>query len=189
LRTPLFATVTTVFGGLNRLLAGALVAGAALTVVLAGPSSALACNGGTSAVNVYKECLPSGGGGKPSKRHHHSARTSRAPTSKPSGNPYGEPSVGSSPTKSTSKPATHSSATVKAIRHAPDKDRRALAYVESTGPVHLSRSTSVSATAPSAVGSAFDLGSGPTALLIALAGAAVLLLAVNGVRGFRHRHR
>ena len=47
-------------GGLNRALVAALVAGA----VLAGPSAALACNGGPSAVNVYKECLPTGGGGK-----------------------------------------------------------------------------------------------------------------------------
>src|SRR5581483_4351288 len=50
------ATVTAMFGGLNRLLAAALVAGAASAAVLAGPPAALACNSGVSAVNVYKEC-------------------------------------------------------------------------------------------------------------------------------------
>jgi hypothetical protein len=44
-----------------------------------------------------------------------------------------------------------------------------------------------SAGQPSSVGSAFDLGSGPTVLLIALAGAAVLLLGATGVRSVRQR--
>jgi hypothetical protein len=50
-------------------------------------------------------------------------------------------------------------------------------------------SSSSAAGAPSALGSAFDLGSGPTALLAALAGTAVLLLAASGLRVWRHRHR
>src|SRR6476646_6813823 len=55
------ATVTAMFGGLNRLLAAAIVAGAVLVL----PPAALAdCGGNASAVNVYKECLSSGGGGK-----------------------------------------------------------------------------------------------------------------------------
>ena len=59
---PRAATVTTVFGGLNRFLAAGLVAGACLVA----PSAALAgCGGGPSAQNVYKECVPTGGGGKP----------------------------------------------------------------------------------------------------------------------------
>jgi hypothetical protein len=45
------------------------------------------------------------------------------------------------------------------------------------------------ATAPSAIGSAFDLGSGPTALLVVLAATAFLLLAGTTVRGVRQRRR
>ena len=45
------------------------------------------------------------------------------------------------------------------------------------------------ATEPTAVSSAFDLGSGPTALLIILAGTAVLLLGGSGMRVWRQRHR
>jgi hypothetical protein len=44
------------------------------------------------------------------------------------------------------------------------------------------------ATSPSAIGSAFDLGSGPTALLLILGGTAVLLLGGTGLRFWRNRH-
>ncbi|HEX4520214.1 MAG TPA: hypothetical protein VH063_11600 [Gaiellaceae bacterium] len=64
------------------------------------------------------------------------------------------------------------------------------ALVQGSSPTGLQRSSaSESGTNPSAVGSAFDLGSGPTALLIALAGTAVLLLGATGVRGWRRSHR
>ena len=175
---PRLATVTAVFGGLNRLLGATVVAGAACTVMLAGPSPALACSGGVSAVNVYKECLPSGGGGGGSKS---------------SGGGSGHTSSGPSGGSEASTP-TVSRRAAKAIRHA-GKDSRALAYVESTGPSRLLHASPSSdsgpnaAATPTAVGSAFDLGSGPTALLIALAGTAILLLGLSGVRGFRHRHR
>jgi hypothetical protein len=43
--------------------------------------------------------------------------------------------------------------------------------------------------APSALGSAFDLGSGPTALLIVLAGTAFLLLGGSGLHFWRRSHR
>jgi hypothetical protein len=45
------------------------------------------------------------------------------------------------------------------------------------------------ATSPTALGSAFDLGSGPTALIIVLAGMAVLLLTGSGMRIWRRSHR
>jgi uncharacterized iron-regulated membrane protein len=71
------------------------------------------------------------------------------------------------------------------------KDSRALANVAKTGPTNrlLDNSTPSASegTAPSAVGSAFDLGSGPTALLLVLAGTAVVLLGGSGLRLWRHR--
>lgn len=144
----------------------ALVAGAALSAVLAGPSSALAsCGGGTSAVNVYKECVPSGGGGKPTG---------------------GEPASGANGLGSTAV----SGLTAHALSHA-GKDRQLLANLVAGYGLrrHLQSSQPGTGTEPSAVGSAFDLGSGPTALLIALAGTAALLLGGSGVRVWRHRHR
>jgi hypothetical protein len=113
-------------------------------------------------VNVYRDCLPSGGGG---------------------GNSGSGGQNGSSTTPISGR-------TAKVIEHA-GKDSRALAaLVKSSSPTGLQQSTPTeSDTNPSAVGSAFDLGSGPTALLIALAGTAVLLLGATGVRGWRRSHR
>ena len=146
------------FGGLNRLLVAALVAG----VFLVAPSAALACGGGPSAKNVYSECLPSagshGGSGGTSGRNGGAASTPL------------------------------SGKTAKAIKHAGKNSRALAAWVRRSAPTALESSSQKSAT-PSAVGSAFDLGSGPTALLLALAGTAVLLLAASGVRGWRRSHR
>jgi len=149
-----------VFGGLNRLLAAALVAGAFLVA----PSAALACGGGPSAQNVYKECLPTGGGGKPT-----------------TGGPAGKGSTG----------VPISSPAARAIKRA-GKDSRVLASLvrgygiqRRLGPDSMSGA----ATSPTALGSAFDLGSGPTALIIVLAGMAVLLLTGSGMRVWRGRHR
>jgi hypothetical protein len=144
-----------VFGGLNRLLVAALVAG----VFFVAPSAALACGGGPSAQNVYRECLPSAGG--------------HGGTGGQSGGP------GSTPI---------SSKTAKAIKQAGKNSRALSAWIRRSAPTALESSSQESAT-PSAVGSAFDLGSGPTALLLALAGTAVLLLAASGARGWRRSHR
>jgi hypothetical protein len=118
-------------------------------------------------VNVYKECLPSGGGGKPSSSptqvSHSSAKT----------------------------PAPISTKTALALKHA-GKDRRVLAALIHGYNLHRhiqSPSASSLTAAPTALGSAFDLGSGPTALLIVLAGTAVLLLTGSGMRVWRSRHR
>jgi hypothetical protein len=148
-----------VFKGLNRLLLVALVAGAALIA----PSAALACNGGPSAVNVYKECLAAGGGDKP---------TNPAP-------PSSQPGPSSTPV--TSGEGANS-------LHAGKDSRTLYALVKGAGASKtLPPSSSESATSPSALGSAFDLGSGPTALLAALAGTALLLLGANGLRFWRSR--
>jgi hypothetical protein len=163
-------------GGLNRLLAAAVVAGAATTAALAGPSAALACNSGTSAVNVYKECLQGAGGGT-------ATRPPKTSTGKEPGTK--SPSVSTAVSTPVSAPAA------KALRRA-GKDKSVLTnLVKGYGlRRHLQgTSASDSAATPSAVGSAFDLGSGPTALLIVLVGTAALILGGSGVRVWRTRHR
>ena len=144
------------FGGLNRLLVAALVAG----VFFVAPSAALACGGGPSAKNVYSECLPSAGshGGTGGHSGGHAGTTPVSPK------------------------------TAKAIKQAGKNSRALAAFLRRSAPTALESSSQESAP-PSAVGSAFDLGSGPTALLLALAGTAVLLLAASGVRGWRRSHR
>lgn len=146
------------FGGLNRLLVAALVAG----VFFVAPSAALACGGGPSAQNVYRECVPSAGGNGGSGG---------------SGGKTG----GSASTPLTGK-------TAEAIKEAGKNSRKLALWVRRSAPTALESSSQESST-PSAVGSAFDLGSGPTALLLALAATAVLLLAASGVRGWRRSHR
>jgi hypothetical protein len=157
-----------VFGGLNRLLVAALVAG----IAFAAPTAAFAsgCGGGPSAQNVYKECLPSAGGGKPSGGG-------------------GSKSTGGVHTGSNSTSTTHVSApAAKALRHA-GRDRRVLQGLINGQSPSLLTSPTVATTTPSAVGSAFDLSSGPTALLIALAATALLIFCGTGMRVWRHRHR
>jgi hypothetical protein len=158
-----------VFGGLNRLLAFAAVAGALLAL----PPAALAdCNGGVSAVNVYTECQQTGGGGKSTSGGSHTS---------------GGKQTSSGPTSSTT--VVHvSKTTAKKLKKA-GKDGRSLKnLVNSYGSApRMLQSSSASASEPTAVGSAFDLGSGPTALLIVLAGTAVLLLGVSGFRVARRR--
>ena len=156
------------FRGLNRLLVFVFLAGAVLVL----PAPALAdCSGKPSAVNVYKECLSSGGGGKATGGSHSTSGTHTS-----SG------STGSTP-------APISKQTAKALQKA-GNDRRSLSkLVKVSGGPRLLQSSSAAAAEPTAVGSAFDLGSGPTALLIVLASTAVLLLAATGYRGVRQRRR
>jgi hypothetical protein len=155
-----------VFGGLNRLLAAAVVAGAVFVL----PPAALAdCGSKPSAVNVYQECLSSGGGGKPTSSSHPTSGTSGGPAS------------------STSVPV--SKHTTRALRKAGKDGQSLLNLVKGYGASRLLQSSHSSASEPTAVGSAFDLGSGPTALLIVLAGTAVLLLGATGLRTVRHRRR
>ena len=123
-------------------------------------------------MNVYKECLPNGGGGKP---------TGSRPAT------HSEPSAG---TKGSGSSSTHpASSPVANVLKQAGSDRRALEALLGGNRRRLQASHGAApATAPSAVGSAFDLGSGPTALLIALGGTAVLLLAGSGLRLWRGRH-
>jgi hypothetical protein len=153
-----------VLGGLRRLLLAVLVAG----TVLWAPAAAFACSGGPSAENVYKECVPTGSGSKPTS------------------------SGGSGTSSSGSTQPAVSAPVAKALKHTSKQDRRRLAHLlgaYGTTRLQAPSSPTAAATEPSAIGSAFDLGSGPTALLIVLAGTAVLLLGGSGVRVWRHRHR
>lgn len=160
------------FGGLNRILSAILVAGAVTAAVLVGPAAASGCGSGTSAVSVYKECGQNGGGGK-----------------------------GSTPTKTstTSTAGTHSGTTVT-VHHVSSqtanalnkagKDKAALAaLLKTNGARRLFASKAGSTSSPNAVGSAFDLTSGPTALLVVLAGTALLLVAGSGMRVWHGRRR
>jgi hypothetical protein len=143
-------------GLLSRIVVVApLVTGA---VLWAAPAS-FACDGGTSAVEVYTECLPTGGS---------------EPTS--SGQATG---IGSSQT------VAASSRTAKALEHA-GKDRGVLsALIHNLPTLVRQKSDSQPAAAPTALSAAFDLGPGPTALLIVLAGTPLLLLGGRGLRKWR----
>jgi hypothetical protein len=155
---------------MNRLLATAIAAGT-LLVALVAPSVAIAsCNGRPSAANVYKECLAGGGGGK---------KTGKGPTTGPS-------------SSNSTQPVSHvSPQTAKALKQAGRQRRVLSALVRGYGVSRLAEPSSSpgEATAPTALGSAFDLGSGPTALLLVLAGTAVILLGGSGMRIWRTRHR
>jgi hypothetical protein len=144
-----------VFGGLNRLLVTAAVAVAILVM----PQAALAsgCDGGPSAVQVYKECPPNGGGNS---------------TSGGAGGP------GSGATSQPISPQTARAFKKAGLSLKAFGVRRVLESSPATG-----------ATEPTAIGSAFDLGSGPTTLLMILTGTAVVLLAGIGARGWRRSHR
>jgi len=147
-----------VFGGLIRLLPAVIIATAALSA----PTAAFACNGGPSAENVYKECLPTGSGNKPTQQGPGTAQ----------------------------KPLVVSPQTANALKHAGKYSRQLSHLVKTPGLSvgHLTPGSNAdSATEPSALGSAFDLGSGPLALLAALGGTALLLLGGSGLRVWRRR--
>lgn len=169
-------------GGLNRLLAAAVVAG----VALIGAPAALACSGGPSAYNVYHECLSNGGSGGGGSKHKGGGGPGGSGNSNPTAGAGGGHTGSSTPAPSSvPKPAQ------KAISHA-GKDQGTLQklYAEGgQGRFLAAHNAATAASEPTAIGSAFDLGSGPTALLIALAGTAVLLLAFTGAREVRQRRR
>jgi hypothetical protein len=127
------------------------------------PASALACGGGPSSVNVYKECIKNAGGGQ---------------------------SAGSvTPTK----PVHISTHATKALAHAGKDRRllQELATNPGYGATRdFSKSAPIGpVSAPGFLAAALDLGSGPTALLAILAGTAAALFVAAGWRGWRARQR
>jgi hypothetical protein len=128
------------------------------------PTAAFACGGSNpSAVNVYVECVQGGGGAKPSQHTSSGGPHTTTPTQ--------------APTTETARVLAHVSGPDKALLSNLASGQEQ-AEMQSTGP----------ATAPSAIGSAFDLGSGPTVLLVILAGTAAVLLGGSGLRFWRRRH-
>jgi hypothetical protein len=129
------------------------------------PTAAFACGGGNpSAVNVYVECLQGGGGAKPTN-HSSSGGT----------------------TNSTTPVTSEPSNTARVLAHA-GPDKALLSKLVGTGLATSNLKSTGPATSPSAIGSAFDLGSGPTALLLILGGTAVVLLGGSGLRFWRRRN-
>jgi hypothetical protein len=154
-----------------RGLRGLLVAAAA-GAVFAVPTAAFAGNGNgngpkctASACKVYIEQGASNGTGQQ------------------------PPTTGSG--KSQVKPVKVPKKTSRAIAHA-GKDKKALTNLVKNPGFSVPRGIEVSkgygkVSAPSALGAAFDVGSGPTALFGVLAGVAVLLLGTTGLGAWRRR--
>jgi hypothetical protein len=97
---------------------------------------------------------------------------------------------GSNPTNSTpsTTPVTGiPSSTARVLAHAGHEKALLSKLVGSSAPSNLH--SSGPATSPSAIGSAFDIGSGPTALLAILAGTAIVLLGGSGLHYWRRRHQ
>jgi hypothetical protein len=145
-------------GGLRRLLTASIVA----AVVFAGPTAALAGSGSAcSACKVYVEQQQSAGGSQPTNQS-------------------------GGPTETTQKPAPVSKKATHQLEHAKHKKvLSSLVRNPAFGPKRGLQSTGVSVAEPSPLGAAVDLGSGPAALLAALAGSVLLLLALGGFRGWR----
>jgi hypothetical protein len=143
------------------------LAGAVAVAALVGPSAALACDHSSSAVSIYVQCTPSAGG-------THSG---------------GTPSSGSStyvpppPAPVVSHKAKH------ALKHAGNakKPLTRLLNPKLGNLWNLDKADLTSS--PTTLGSAIDLGAGPTTLLALLLGTVLSLLGTSGFRAWRNRHR
>jgi hypothetical protein len=132
------------------------------------PTAAFACGGSNpSAVNVYVECVQGGGGSKPTQHASSGATTT--------------------PTTTTPATTAPSPKAARVLAHVSGPDKAVLSNLASGSEPSLKSSTP--AGTPSAIGSAFDLGSGPTALLLILAGTAIALLGGSGLRFWRRRNQ
>jgi hypothetical protein len=130
-------------------------------IALAAPGGAFACGGGPSAQNVYTECVTNAGGDKPT-------------------NPSQQAGSGQ-------KQLPVSSKTKHALAKGGPDSRVLASIVRNSGMGEPDLASSGTGSQPSALGSAFDLGSGPTILLAALAATALLLLGGSGFRFWRQR--
>ena len=164
-------------GGLNRLVASAFVASACVAgaALIAAPA-ALACSGGPSAYNVYRECLSNGGSGG-GKHSGGSGNSSSTGGSQSGTTPAVSPAASKQAKKAIAQAGTDKG-TLKNLYNGYGKER----FLSASHP-----STPVSE--PTAIGSAFDIGPGQTALLIVVAGSGVLLLSGGGMRLWRQRRR
>jgi hypothetical protein len=127
-------------------------------------------------VSIYVECKPTASGKHhhpPAKKHPSAGTTTTATT------PYVQPYV--QPTRVTHPrvhPHHHGATHKKTAQHRTDKPQ-----------VVHPKLTQLSAPRAAGLGSAFDLGSGPTILLVLLLGSVLAVLGVGGARSWRNRHR
>jgi outer membrane biosynthesis protein TonB len=161
----------------------ALCAFAAPSALAAGKAASHKCDPTPpSAVNVYVEQFPTDCGSTPTKKTH--------PVKKPTPvQPAVQPPPVNVQTTQTPvvsvKPRTHHKLHRKHHKlHKMHKHNRVVRTVKPAAKQPLRLTRTASRRQPSAVGAAFDLGSGPTALFAALLAAAALL-AVGG--GFLRR--
>jgi hypothetical protein len=155
--------------GFRWLALGAVI----LTAAFVAPSIALADGCGTSAASIYSECSTDASG------HHHS--TSGTTTTTPTPTPYG----GTAPV--VIPPVVTKHATTKTR-----KDQKIVTkFVKNPGLDSVDRIKPLLVASPansSSLGSAFDLGTGPTILLVLLFGTVLASLGTGGVRAWRNRH-
>ena len=157
------------------------LAGVVAIAALVGPTAAFACGGGTSANSIYTEQLCNAKGG---------AHSTSGKSDKPS-----QPSGGSqsSYTQQPVAPVHVSHKTARAIEYS-GKDKIVLRQLTSNpnfaDSKRLKTELLASGTAQATMlGSAFDLGAGPTIFFVLLLGAVLVLLGTGSVRAWRNRHR
>jgi hypothetical protein len=155
------------------------LAGVVVIAALVGPTAALAdsCSDG-SATSIYTDCVPTASGGHHSKPPvKHSQPTVTTPYIAP---PYVAPVV--QVTHKAKHAIAHSGTDKKVLKNIVSNpnlvDSKRLKPVLASAPVH-----------ESSLGSAVDLGAGPTVFFALLLGTVLVLLGAGGVRSWRNRHR
>jgi hypothetical protein len=155
-------------------LAGVLTAAGVAGAALIGPSAALACDHSGSAVSIYTDCVPKASGGHHPKPAKHPQQTTTYYTGPPA-------------------PVVHVSTKAKHVIANSGKDKNALTdIVSNLNLVDTTHLKPVLASAPvhgASLGSAVDLGTGPTVFFALLLGTVLVLLGAGGVRSWRNRHR
>lgn len=150
------------------------LAGVVATAALVGPSAALACDGSGSAVSIYTQCVPKASGGHPSK-HPHTSAGSQTPYVAP----YAVPVHVSHKTAHTIARAGKDKKVLNNLVHNPD-----LVDADHINPMLVAAPAKATA-----LGSAFDLGVGPTILFVLLLGTVLAVFGTGSVRAWRNRHR
>ncbi|HEY2353721.1 MAG TPA: hypothetical protein VGH79_02315 [Gaiellaceae bacterium] len=161
------------FRGLRWIALAGVVAAAALI----GPGSAFADCGGGSAVSIYSETTCPANGKAKSTGQHHAAHPT-APSTQPTYPTY--------PTQPTTPVAPK---TKKALHHAGHAKKSLKKIIKQNSDTGVAPLKLVPAASSTALGSQFDLGSGPTFLVVLLLGTVLVLLGTGGVRAWRNRHR
>jgi hypothetical protein len=157
--------------GFRWLALGVLV----VTAALVGPSIALADNCGSSATSIYVEkCSVPNASGK----HHHSGAVNPTTGTTSSTTPYVQPQNGHPTTKpGNGKPAQQHPANRNTAPHNRAQDP----------PAAQPHFTRLAAPRAAGLGSTFDLGAGPTILLVLLLGSVLAVLGAGFVRAWRNR--